>query len=982
MTAPGGVIATVYVRVLPQVKSFASDLRRQLRASSRELRRIDREIEPVNQALRRMARLATGIVPGIRLARAGLLSLGGSAVVGGLLSAAGAVASLSGALFALPAIGVAAASGLGALSVGLFGVQDTMKQFFKNVDKFHKKLADLSENAQKTIGVFDNFRDKILEFRNAVQDRLFAGLDEVAKNLLTTFLPRLTEHFGNIADVVNAAAKDLANFVTQADTLKDIDTTTSNVERAFSTLKDALRPAATALRDLVVTGSDFLPTLAEIVVRLVTHFAEWISAMRQSGELWALIDTGIAKFQQLGRIVGNIGRAVAALFGAAKDSGNGFLDTLEQLTDKLADFLQAPATQNRIKDFLDTTRQAALVLTPVLVALGDFLFGSLLPTLTLIGTEVGPTVARIFSALGDALDSARPGIQTFASGFATFLQALLPLLPLLGHLLNSLGTLVGVLAAKLGPVIADIAAAIANVLIPVVDALTGFFLFLDPAALKVVVALGATVVAVATLITVVRGFQAIAGLFAGGLQLMTGGALKTQGAVGGLAGFLSGPWGIAIGLATTALGFFLSTTDKAQDDINGLQSAMESATGSAEKAGDEWIRQKAEQEGVAATASKYRISITELIDAYKGVPGAVENASKKIQENGDVANANGAETKRLIDFLFDSGDAYNKAVDGANRKKQADQEGMTAAESAAAAFEKQRDALNELYDALQRQQQLQLNSLNSQLAYQTQIIQTTNELTNETTGIDINTQAGQDNLKALADLAAAGQRRVNDLIQQNASTAVVNQTILEQREALLNLLQPYFATREAAEKYAISIGLIPDIAQTKVVLDWSAAQQNLAAYQRALDNIPRVITTSTFVRGANINGSGGHMPLTNALGGPLPAGQWSWVGENGPELVRFSRSARVFSNQESMDMVRDVGGLDTMTSRASYGRTDAVSTGASTTATPTQIDNYVTVEPTVKVYVDGQELRGMVRVELDQRDQKLRRLVTSGTGGR
>lgn len=42
---------------------------------------------------------------------------------------------------------------------------------------------------------------------------------------------------------------------------------------------------------------------------------------------------------------------------------------------------------------------------------------------------------------------------------------------------------------------------------------------------------------------------------------------------------------------------------------------------------------------------------------------------------------------------------------------------------------------------------------------------------------------------------------------------------------------------------------------------------------------------------------------TNQSGGPVSAGEWSWVGERGKELVRFGRAGRVYSHEDSMAMV-------------------------------------------------------------------------------
>ena len=130
MTAPsGGVIARVFVDVIPDVRNFAKQLRQDLRSSSRELRALDREIAPVQRSLAFLARTSTGITPGIQLATRSFLLLGGHAVIGGIVALGGALQVASGAVAVLPAAGALAASVMGTLAIGMRGVGDALKDF-------------------------------------------------------------------------------------------------------------------------------------------------------------------------------------------------------------------------------------------------------------------------------------------------------------------------------------------------------------------------------------------------------------------------------------------------------------------------------------------------------------------------------------------------------------------------------------------------------------------------------------------------------------------------------------------------------------------------------------------------------------------------------------------------------------------------------------------------------------------------------------
>lgn len=987
MTAPGGAIATVYVDVLPRVRDFARELRRSLRQSSRQLRSIDRELQPVTNALATIGKTATGIVPGIRLARASLIALGGHAVVGGLVSTAGAIGTMSGALVALPAAGVAAASVMGTLTVGLFGVEKALKKF-ADEEAFNEKLATLSTNARATLGVLNEMRTEIVAFRDAVQDRLFAGLDDVARGLLGTFLPILTAHFGNLADVINLGAKDLAAFVQTGETLRDVDTITSNTEIAFQTLRAALVPAATALRDLVTVGSTFLPQIAAEVANVVVQFSNWIARMRATGQLQEFIADGIAAFKQLLAILGNVGRTVVAVLGAAKESGNGLLDTLETLTGKMADFFESAKGQNVVKDFLDSAREAAHTLLPVLTALGDLLFNHVIPVLLDVGERVGPAVAAFFDGLGSALDTAAPGIRAFATGFAQFITAITPVLPLIGQLIAQLGTLIGTLAGRLGPVIAQVATAIGNVLLPVLELMTTIFTFMPEPLLKLAVVLGVVIAAVAALVGVMRGVEVVTKLFAGGLEHVTSGALKTQKGMSGLVGFLSGPWGIALGLATLALGLFTSSTSGASaeqrelhDEAASLNDVIREQNGII----NQTVRAKAaetlENKQALDLARQAGVTADEVTDAYLNQGGSLDHLRSRLgaiieadtrhiasgRTTTTVLGAQGQAAQDLLVKIDDLIEGRKLDTEAQQRQTDAANAGISPMAAYGAVIAGTTLAIEGLTNATRASQQQQLEAINSEIAYFNQLDRTRQELEAGTKSLDIHTQEGRDNLSVITQLVAAGATRIQDLRDQGRSTAEITAATQQMENELIGLVQPFFANRDAARAFLQQLGLIPS--NISVTVSTNIAQVTAAAQAAAtaIRNIPGALFGSAF------------SPPGRARGGPVGAGQWTWVGEEGPELVRFGRSARVFSTDESARMSRDVGELDLMTSRGGVASRDTT-TGTGSYGSNITVDNQIDLQPIVKVYVDGQELMGNVRVELDARDRQLRRLVTTNVG--
>lgn len=1008
MTAPGGVIATVYVDVLPRIKKFAHDLRNQLRSSQRDLRALDRELKPVEEGFRRIGAVATGIVPGVKLTTQSLLAIGAKAVVGGLVAAAGAATTMAGALIALPAAGAASASVMGALAIGLRGVDDALKKY-DNVEKFAEKVELLSSNAQATLNVLNEMRGRIDAFRDAVQDELFAGMDDTLRDLIGSLLPRAQAHFSNLAETINNGAEELAAFVQEKATLKDIDEITSNTEYAFrSLIQGALRPAAVALRDVATVGSRSLLFMVDHVVRLVREFQQFIAVARATGQLQQWMENGIAAVLQFLQILGNVGRAIGAVLDEARVSGNGLLDVVEEVTDNVADFLQSDVGRNYIREFLDSARAAAEAIIPVLVALLDLFFLHIIPVLEKFATAVGPAVERFFYGLGSALDVAAPGIEAFAQGFAAFINAIVPALPAVGALVGALGQFVGVLATEAGPAVADIVTAIAHVLIPVIHLLTGVVDLLGPSFMKVVAVVGTVIIILGTLTTIMRGVLTVTSLFAGGLKILTGGLQKTEGGVKGVLGFLSGPWGIVLGAATLALGLFLSASDDAGQKQQELaQAAKELNAVIREQNGiiNENVRARAaeqlDQKGALQLAKDLGVSTRLVTDAYlhqgdslKQLRGQLQQLIKDNTEvNTDTGttietlNAEGEAAQNLLNLINQLVGERNADTEATNRQAEASRTGANSLTFFADAINLVRTANELARMEQQRQQDLVLASTNSQLAYNKTLLRTKDTLGQFNGTMDINNAESADAISALAELAAAGQRRVQDLQNQNASTKVINQAIKENQNAILGLLEPFFKSREAARKFAEQIGLIPRAPTVKPKFDDSAARKKAGQFAAYLDYVARDrVATIRFNAAGNAQAAkgiptGGFHIATNATGGFLPAGQWSWVGERGPELVRFSRSARVFSNDESMDMVRDVGALDTMTS---YGGSGSNARPPMTSTEPTKLEATVNVQtsPEVRVFIDGKEVRAIVKTELDERDRRLVQLVDIGTGRR
>jgi hypothetical protein len=889
---------------------------------------------------------------------------------------------------------VAAASATATLAVGLSGIKDAMKDF-DDPEKFKKAMEGLSGEAAKTLGVLDRMRGRIDAFKKAVQDSLFKGMDKELSRVANKLLPLVQRHFVSLAKIFNQGGKQISSFLTQASTVADLRGITKNIEGGFRALLPAIKPVSQAILDVVSVGSDFLPEIGQRVSGLATKFSEFISRARESGQLRQWISGGLDALEQLGRSVGNLVVSIHTLLKTARESGLGLMDTIEKLTRKIRDFITSARGQNAIRDFLTNAQEAAEALAPVIRAAADAFFNHLIPALVSIGKILAPAVTTFIRGLSEGIDAARPGIEAFARGFAMFLEALAPALPAIGAFIGAVGRLVGVLSAGFGPAIASVIQALSGILVPVLNAIAAVMSFLPEGFYKFITVLGLVIASITGVIVVMRGFISFAQIFATSLSFAAtaaGGATKAMGA---FATLMRGPWGIAISAAVALLGTFALSSDSAtysQSDLNSAAQDLNAAIREQNGIIDENIRKKAAQQlseqGALDLANQLGISQSTLIDAYTGQGDALEYVRGKLQQIADTEVTGGV---GILGDLGEQKDAatqllgiLNGLVGARDADTKAQNAQKAAADSATGALNAQRDAYYGLIDAQMAKQNQDLQGINTTIDYKRSLAAARTELSEGTKTLDLNKKEGQENMAVVTQLVARGNARIAQLKAEKAPITEVNKALQQNEKDLLDLLTPYFKTRQAARNFAIQLGLIPKKTTAQIVLEDKAARAAAASFKRLVDYAtrPRTVVVMFNVRGNALAAAGlptgGRDIAGMATGGVPKMNEWTLVGENGPELVAFGRAARVFSNNESKDMMLNQDRLSRLTSRPSYASPTAQRGATFGESTPVNVS--VQSQPEVRVFVGDRELKDVVIDVVDARDRQTKRIARAGTG--
>lgn len=1047
----GDVVGRAFIEVSPDVSKFARKLTRDLNKAFRNFKKVSVGISvgSIRKAFVEVSKLNTAL----RATVLGFSLLAGKAVVAGLISVASAATELSGALGVVPALAASAAIGMVALKVGVLGLDDVMKALVKgDMKKFTEALAEMSPEAQKTLGVIKEFIPQIEKFKDAVQDALFKDLGGPLRDLIEVFLPRIQKGFVGITGTINQAAKQLAAFLLRADTRVDIDTIFANTTKTFKQLVPAGLAVVQIFRDIATVGSQFLPGIAAAISIAANRLRNFVSEARATGVLQQFIARGLAELQQLIRVVVNVAKGLAGVFHAARDSGADILDIAERISLAFKRFATSIEGQASLRSFFDNARVAAASLGPPLKAVFQLLAEGIGPILARFASIVSPALTRFINDLTAAVKNAGPGLERFGLGFAQFIDAIRPALGPIGVLTNVLGNLLGQALQKLGPllekfvslVVDGLFQALSNPqlisgLFSLVDAFGQFFIALVPVlgpltelalqllpllvtaftaltpVLGPLIRLFANVVSVITpLINIIQTLLVpIAGLLTGFATLATVltsstttviavlGALVVAAGVAGVAlnllgvnaaltggfivkfgrtiattaGFLLGPWGLALTAAIGILTVFGIKANQASERNTQIKTSADAVTAALKEQNgvvNGNVRAVVAKEladlGAFTAGEKLGLSAKTVTDAMLGETEAIDEVKRATADliKNDPLSEQGQAAVKLTGTLTQLSNAMSENEIKTKQIAAATGESTAAAKAARDAYAQYAASLDKVFDGLVKTGQVQLSARESERALAEAYTQGSETIKKNGETLDINTKKGQENSAALDNIAAAALRNVEAQRNAGASTEQLNASMTTARQKFLEAASAAGLGAVEANKLADKLGLIPGNYEAKIVVNADRAIDSLTSARNLLAQLQdKTITLTTNVRQNILREARFGM----AEGGLFRAGDVAVVGEEGPEIVRFGSSGRVFSNDESAAMVRRTNELTT--SKAStLGEARTTEDGSS--AGP--------VEVVIPIQV-GSEVIRVVRVEIDRNNRAIARTISSGVGG-
>lgn len=420
-------------------------------------------------------------------------------------------------------------------------------------------------------------------------------------------------------------------------------------------------------------------------------------------------------------------------------------------------------------------------------------------------------------------------------------------------------------------------------------------------------------------------------------------AMKALGLTAKTTGLIAGGLGAALGVAAIALTVWAQNaadakarteafkgtlddlgyaTDQTVSHINELLSTDQTS----------WIEGLfgKDPESLIDKAEKFGLAVEDLQGYILGQADAVDRVNAATQEyidqhrtiDGGIRSGVKAQVEDLVGVLDQEASALTAAEKAQAQKAYADRQAGIAAEqnasgvqTATGAIEEQTDALWDNTEAQRENAGLVLDLRDAQRGLEQSYADAAAALKENGATLDITTEKGRENQAALDDIAQSTWVVIESMQENGATQEDLQATMATSRERFIGVATSMGLSREAAEKLADQLGLIPKDVRTTVTVESQEAQRRA---QAILDKIREIDgSTATFTiygvtrnttDGTRVNAGQGNQ-VERASGGPVTGGVTYLVGENGPEYFTAPATGMIRNHAASRAQGRPVAGV-------------------------------------------------------------------------
>lgn len=340
-------------------------------------------------------------------------------------------------------------------------------------------------------------------------------------------------------------------------------------------------------------------------------------------------------------------------------------------------------------------------------------------------------------------------------------------------------------------------------------------------------------------------------------------ALSTAGITAKSASVAIGGVGAALGLASIAVGAFISKQAEADGRTDAFTDSLDTASGALTDYTRDLVIKRLEEAGAFKDAEGYGITQRELTDAvieggaaYDVVQGKLSAVTEGLtgqQKRAAGLKAEYSTTNRVLAETSAELENAREAFDNASAATEGNEESMAAFEASTAAAEAAVADLSEMLSAFGG---AQLDARAAQRALESAVDDATAAVEANGATLDINTEKGRDNQAALDEIATSANEAASAIYDQTGSIDDASAALARGREQYILTGERMGLTREQAEEYADALIATPEAVTTQVnLVGVEAARARLqglaSAYLNGGSVSLRAVVEGDSIRNAN-----------------------------------------------------------------------------------------------------------------------------------
>lgn len=338
----------------------------------------------------------------------------------------------------------------------------------------------------------------------------------------------------------------------------------------------------------------------------------------------------------------------------------------------------------------------------------------------------------------------------------------------------------------------------------------------------------------------------------------------TVGAMRAVTSFLTGPWGIALGLAAIAVTAFASSQSAAQAKAESYADTLEEGTNRITKATRDMVKENLamrsqvlwwEDTSVFDAAERMGVSLDVVTEAALGNVDALQELDEQIKavrpedvfSDSDEMRNYEARVRKVTDAVAGEAGSIERAIELARQKQSADKDTAETTQTATDAYldaAKSVDDLNkeldELIDKIMEANGIGQDAITANLDYKDALAKVGEAIKANTAKWGDGTQAGRDNQAMLVDLAKKAQDAADKQFALDGKTEDYRKTLEASRDDLVQRAIDLGAGEDAAKAFADQIFNIPSETEWKLIAETAAAESTVRNFIREYNG--RVIT--------------------------------------------------------------------------------------------------------------------------------------------